>query len=114
MADFLDTSFMISFVKETPPENYKLMNIKQKLMASAYEGGERTLQAGDSDIKLVDNVTNFYIVSNKPIMITLSDGTVFEKMNQFAYSGETPISVSVSNRDNLTVKVTYAAGLKTK
>lgn len=60
MADFLDTAFNIAYTRETPAESYKLMNIRQKVMSTAYESGERVLTAGSTDVKLVDNVTNFY------------------------------------------------------
>lgn len=89
------------------------MNIKTRILASAYENGERTLQLGEQDVKLVDGVTNFYLISEKPITVTLSDGTVYEKMTQFAYGGENPVSVSVSCGSQQS-KVTYSAGVKTK
>ena len=113
MADFLDISIMTNYVRETPPENNKLMQIKSRILASAYEAGERVLQLGETDVKLVDNVTNFYLVSEKPITITLSDGTVFEKMTQFVYGGVTPVSVSVSCSCQSS-KVTYSAGVRIK
>lgn len=112
MADFLDTTFIVSYARECPPESYKLLNNKKRIQSSAYEGGERVLQAGDASVKLVDAVTNFYLVAEKPITITLSDGTSFDKMDQFCYSGENPISVSVTNAGNLPVKMTYAGGLR--
>jgi len=112
MADFLDTTFMVNFLRETPAESYKLMNSKQKIIATAYEGGERTLQSGDAEVKLVDNVTHFYLISEKPVTISFSDGKIFEGMQQFVYASDNKISVAVSNPGNLTTKVTYAAGLK--
>lgn len=112
MADFLDTTFIVSYSRECPPESYKLLNNKKRTQASAYEGGERVLQAGAASVKLVDSVTNFYLTSEKPITIELGDGTVYNRMDQFCYSGEAPITVSVSNSGNLPVKMTYAAGLR--
>ena len=110
MADFLDSAFQVSYLKETPAECYRLMNIKQKLVATAYEGGERNLQAGESNVKLVDNVTNFYLVADKPVTIILSNGLTLEKMTQFAYAGDDLISAEVSNDTAYVVKVTYAGG----
>ena len=103
MADFL-----------TPAECYRLMNITQKMVATAYEGGEKNLKVGEVGAKLVDNVTNFYLVSDKPVTITLSNGIVMENMTQFAYAGEDQISAEVSNNTAYAVKVTYAGGLKYK
>ncbi len=114
MADFLDADFKVSYRKETPPECYRLMNITQKMVATAYEGGERNLQAGETNSKLVDNVTNFYLVSDKPVTISLSNGVSMENMTQFAYAGEDKISAEVSNTSAYAVKVTYAGGLKYK
>lgn len=112
MADFLDSTFMVNYVRETPAESYKLMNIKQKVMSSAYEGGERNLQSGASANNIVNNVTHFFLVSSKPIRISLDDGTVFEEIDQFVYGGQRPISVSLENTSNQAVKINYAAGLK--
>ncbi len=112
MADFLDSSFKVSYLKETPAECYRLMNITQKMVATAYEGGEKNLQVGEVGAKLVDNVTNFYLIADKPVSITLSNGITMENMTQFAYAGEDKISAEVSNNTAYTVKVTYAGGLK--
>ena len=88
------------------------MNIKQKMVATAYEGGEKNLQVGETGAKLVDNVTNFYLVADKPVSITLSNGIALDNMTQFAYAGEDKISAEVSNNTTYPVKVTYAGGLK--
>ena len=56
---------------------------------------------------LVDNI---YIVSEKNIKITLSNGYEFEKMKQFAYAGESPVSVTITNETQTTNRVVYAAG----
>lgn len=112
MADFLDSAFQVSYLKETPAQCYKLMNVKQKMVATAYENGERNLQAGESNIKLVDNVTNFYLVSDKPVTIILSNGFTLENMTQFAYAGDDKFSAEVSNNTAYVVKITYAGGLK--
>ena len=112
MADFLDSAFKVSYLKETPAQCYQLMNITQKMVATAYEGGEKNLQVGESNAKLVDNVTNFYLVADKPVTIILSNGIAMENMTQFAYAGEDKISAEVSNNTAYAVKVTYAGGLK--
>ena len=114
MADFLDSSFQVSYLKETPAQCYKLLNIKQKMVATAFEGGERNLQSGEANIKLVDNVTNFYLVSDKPVSVILSNGFVLENITQFAYAGDDIFSAEVSNNTAYTVKVTYCGGLKYK
>lgn len=114
MADFLDSTFMVNYVRETPAESYKLMNIKQKVMSSAYEGGERNLQPGDSAANVVNNVTHFFMVSTKPVRVSLGDGTVFEEMDQFAYGSERPITVTLENTNQVPVKINYAAGVKSK
>lgn len=113
MADFLDVTIMTNYVREIPPENNKLMNQKMRILASAFESGERVLQVGSTDVKLVDNVTNFYLISDKPITITLSDGTVLDKMTQFVYGGENPVSVTVSNQTDQ-AKIVYSAGLRSR
>jgi hypothetical protein len=112
MADFLDSAFLIKYQKETPAECNTLMNIKQKMVATAYEEGVKNLQVGEVEAKLVDNVTNFYLVADKPVTITLSNGITMENMTQFAYAGEDRISAEVSNNTAYPVKVTYAGGLK--
>lgn len=89
------------------------MQVKNRILASAFESGERVLQLGEKDVKLVDSVTNFYLVAEKPISITLSDGTVFDKMTQFMYGGANPVSVSISAGCQAS-KVTYSAGVKVK
>jgi len=112
MADFLDSAFQVSYLKETPSECYRLMNIKQKMIATAYENGEKHLQVGEHNVKLVDGVTNFYLVSDKPVSITLSNGYTLDNMTQFVYAGEDKISAEVSNTTPYPVKVTYAGGLR--
>lgn len=113
MADFLDVTITTNYIRETPPEMNKLMNHKSRILASAYENGERVLQVGATDIKLVDDATNFYLISEKPITITLSDGVSFERMTQFAYGGDKPVSISVSNPNQQT-KIVYSAGVRCK
>lgn|SRR5574344_2114888 len=110
MSDFLNSQFQITYVKETPPESIKLMNFIKKQQASSHESGERKLQTTDSEINLVDNSTNIYIASEKPIKIILSSGETFENMEMFAYSGKNKISVSVINTSSVENRVVYAAG----
>lgn len=114
MADFLDSTFSVNYVRETPAESYKLMNIKQKVMSTAYEGGERNLQSGESAENIVNNITHFFMVATKPVRITLSSGVVFEAIDQFSYGSSNPISVSIENTSQQTTKINYAAGLKSK
>lgn len=114
MSDYLKSQFIITYQRETPPEAYKLMNSVHNDIASSYESGEKTLQVGDKDISIVSNATNFYFMSSKPITVTLSDGKEFIKTQQLAYSGDAPVSVSVSNTDTIAVRIIYAAGTKSE
>ena len=114
MTDFLDTTFLVNYVRTAQPETYKLLNAKQKTMATAYESGERSLAAAEVETKLVDSVTNFYLMSSEPVRLTLTNGTVLENMKQFAYASDEPIGVSVTNTSGQIAKLTYASGLKNK
>lgn len=110
MADYLNSQFLVNFVRETPAENYKLMNMSKKQIASSFENGEKNLQVGDVDVPIIDQSTNIYLISEKPVTITLSNGTIFEDTEQFAYSGKDKISVTISNKGSTVVRVVYAAG----
>ena len=89
MSDFLDVQYQVNFLKETPPENYKLMNVKQKVLAGGYINGEKLLQAYEEDVKISEDLTNFYFVSDRPVTLTFEnedgDSFTFEKMQQFSY-----------------------------
>ena len=108
--DFLNTQFQISYIKETPPENLRLMNYIKKQKASCHESGECVLQSNSAELSIIGQSTNFYIISEKPIKITLSSGESFENMEVFAYSGKNKVSVSIANQSQSENRVMYAAG----
>lgn len=110
MSDFLNSQILVNFVRETPPESLKLMNVTKKQISSSFESGEKVLQSGEGMVNVIGSSTNIYIVSEKNIKITLSNGYEFEKMKQFAYAGESPVSVTITNETQTTNRVVYAAG----
>ena len=108
--DFLNSQFIINYVRESPPENYKMLSAVKKQSALSYESGEKTLQVGEMDVPLVKESTNIYLVADKPVDLTINTGTVLPDMEQFAYSGKHKISISVTSKHPVPVLVRYAAG----
>ncbi len=114
MADFLDATFTITYTKETPAQTYKMMDVSQKMVSRGFEGGEIVLQPKESGVRILDEVTNVYIVAEKPISISVTLGTLeLTDMMQFAYASDLPFSVQISNEfETESVKVTYAGGTR--
>lgn len=113
MSNFLNTNFQVNFVKESPPENLKLMSLIKKQISTSYKSGEKILQSGDKDIALIDLSTNFYIISEKYIDVTLNTGETFKNIEVFAYSSKVPLAVTISNAATSENLISYAAGTVT-
>jgi len=108
--DFLNSQFVVNFIRESPPENYKMMSATKKQSALSFENGEKTIQVGESDVPLITASNNVYLVADKPIDININTGTLINDLEQFAYSAKQRISISVTNKNTVPVRILYAAG----
>ena len=110
MADQFKLQEAITFVQQTPPESYRLMDILIIDLPQAYAHGKVSVPAAAVDLEVVTDVNIF--VLNCATGVTLKIGNTtnppLTNVTQFSYKGN-KTTFYVSNTGTEDINVDYAS-----
>lgn len=112
MPNKLKSSIVLSFIRETPAESIRLLEKTLTKTTENYEYGEIVLDKNRTEAVLASDVTDFYMVSDRPVTVQIDDGLAeLDDMQIFSHSGGSH-TFKVINKDNMqTPKIVYASGI---
>jgi hypothetical protein len=106
MSDQFKIQEAITFIQQTPPETYRLMDVTIIDIPEAYEHGKVLISASAVDVKVAEDVNIF--VMNCATGVTLKVGGTtnpeLSNITHFSYKGnKTSFWVSNSGTEDITV-----------
>jgi len=109
MADQFKIQEAVTFVQQTPPETFRLMDITIDNIPAAYEHGKVLATAGVIDLKVAEDVNIFIMNCPTGVSIKLGGTTnpSLSNVTHFSYKGN-KTSIWVSNSGTEDVSISYA------
>ncbi|MDD4081863.1 MAG: hypothetical protein PHD05_00615 [Sphaerochaetaceae bacterium] len=111
MADQLRIQEAITFIQQTPPETFRLMDVTINTLPTGYEHGKVTVEAATTDLEIATDVNIFVMSCETGIDIKLGSSVspAIENVTHFSYKGD-KTSVFATNSGTEDISVAYATG----
>lgn len=106
MSDQFRIQEAITFVQQTPPETFRLMDVTINNIPVAYEHGKVSATAGVIDLKVAEEVNIFIMDCATGVSIKLGATTnpALSNVTHFSYKGnKTTVYISNSGTEDITV-----------
>lgn len=109
MADQFKLQEAITFIQQTPPETYRLMDVMIIDIPTAYEHGKVLAEAAVIDLKVAEDVNIFVLNCATGVSLKIGNTTNPELSNvtQFSYKGN-KTTFYVSNSGTEDILISYA------
>lgn len=109
MADQYKIQEAVTFIQQTPPETYRLMDVTIIDTPAAYEHGKVNGEAGVVDLKVAEDVNIF--IMNCAVGVSLKFGSTtnpsLTNVTHFSYKGA-KTSFWVSNSETEDILISYS------
>jgi hypothetical protein len=109
MADQFKIQEAITFVQQTPPETFRLMDVTIENLPDGYEHGKVTIPAETTDMQVADQVNIFVMYSTTAVTVKLgtSVSTALTGVTHLSYKGS-KTDVFISNAETEDISIKYA------
>jgi len=109
MADQFKIQEAITFVQQTPPETFRLMDVTVDNLPLAYEHGKVLATAAVIDLKVAEEVNIFIMNCSTGVSVKLGTTTnpALSNVTHFSYKGN-KTTVYVSNSGTEDISISYA------
>jgi hypothetical protein len=111
MADQLRIQEAITFIQQTPPETFRLMDVTINTLPTGYEHGKVTVEAATVDLEIVTDVNIFVMNCETGLDIKFGSSTnpAIENVTHLSYKGD-KTTIFASNAGTEDISVSYATG----
>ncbi len=109
MADQFRIQEAITFVQQTPPETFRLMDVTINNLPLAYGHGKVVVEAETVDLKIVDDVNIFIMHCDTGVSVKFGSSTnaAIENVTHLSYKGN-KTSIYISNPGTEDIAVSFA------
>lgn len=109
MSDQFRVQEAITFVQQTPPETFRLMDVTIDNLPAAYEHGKVLATAAVADLKVAEEVNIFVMNCNTGVSVKLGATTnpALSNVTHLSYKGN-KTTVYVSNTGTEDISINYA------
>jgi len=109
MADQFRIQQSITFIQQTPPETYRLMETNIIDLPLSHNNAKSIIPASTTNLKIADNVNIFIMNSSKGIILKIgsSSNPSIENVSHFSYKGS-KTSFFISNQTTEDITITYS------
>lgn len=109
MADQFRVQGAITFVQQTPPETFRLMDVTINNIAVAYEHGKLLAVSSATDLKIAEDVNVFVMNCNTGVSVKFGTTTnpALENVTHLSYKGS-KTTVYVTNNETEDISINYA------
>ena len=111
MSDIIKCQSAITYIRETPAENFRLIDKYTQQEPVSYEHGEVTIPPSTVDMEIATDVNIFYIFTETPMTIKVGTTTslAMTNMRSFSYNGAAT-KIYLSNPDAVeSIKVYFVS-----
>jgi len=108
MSDTFRIQEAITFVQQTPPETYRLLDVTINNIPVAYNNGKVLLAAATTDLKVADEVNIFILNCSTGVTLKVGASTnpAIENVTHFSYKGaKTDFYLSNTETEDITVSI---------
>lgn len=111
MADQLKLQEAVTFVQQTPPETYRLLDVEKIIIPTGYSHGKKTIAANTVDEEVATDVNIFVLSSTVGVTLKIGNTTAPSSTNvtKFSYRGA-KTSFFISNSGTEDISVTFVSG----
>ncbi len=110
MPDILKIQEALTFVQQTPPETFRLMDITIQVTPTDFEHGKMVVLAEATDVGIVSDVNIFVMKSSTGVTLKIGSTTspAITNVTHFSYQGS-KTSFYVSNTTTEDIQVSFAS-----
>jgi hypothetical protein len=109
MSDQFRIQEAITFVQQTPPETFRLMDVTIENLPAGYEHGKVTIAAETTDQQVADQVNIFTMYSETAVSVKFGATTnpALTGVTHLSYKGS-KTDIFISNAETEAVSIKYA------